>query len=180
MLTITVLGDEHWDEERREFITTNDIVLELEHSLATLSKWESIYNKPFLGKDEKTSEEVLGYIKCMVQTPNPPEEVFYRLSKKNYDAIDEYINAKQTATWFTELPGAPKTRETITAELVYYWMFSGGVPMECQHWHLNRLFTLLRVISTKSGKPKKMSRSEIARQNAILNEQRKQQLGTSG
>ena len=180
MLRITVPGDEFFNEVENQFFTQGDFVLELEHSLVALSKWESKYEKPFLGKGDKTREETLGYIEAMCLTPNLPPDVFHRLSKENFDEINDYIGAKMSATWFSEVHKSPKNHEIITSELIYYWMFSLNVPIECENWHLSRLFTLLRVFNVKNDKPKKMSRSEIAARNRELNAQRKQQLGTTG
>lgn len=180
MLTIHVPGVELYDEANNAFSVAEPVTLELEHSLVSLSKWESFYEKPFLASEAKTTEEVLSYVKFMILTPNFPPRVVSRLSQKNLDDVNEYIDAKMTATWFSEIPHGPKSSEVITAELIYYWMITFNIPIEFQHWHLNRLFTLIKICNIKQQKPKKMSRAEIVNRNRDLNEQRKAQLGTSG
>src|SRR4051795_8216887 len=102
MLTIVVLGVEMFDEESQEFVTKDDVTLELEHSLVSLSKWESKHEKPFLSKDDKTREEGLDYIRCMLLTKNPPEEFLEELSEENIEAVNTYVDRKMTATWFSE------------------------------------------------------------------------------
>jgi hypothetical protein len=179
MLNLTILGEESWDKEKEEFVYPEVSVLELEHSLVSLSKWESIWEKPFLSKDEKTSEEILSYIQCMASN-EIPKEVLSSLSQKNLDAITDYIDAKMTATWFSDEQKGSKNGETITAELIYYWLVAFAIPFEVQYWHLNRLLTLIKVCSVKQQKPKKMSRTELMARNRALNEQRRQQLGTKG
>jgi hypothetical protein len=180
VLRITVSGTEMFDETCQEFITLDDFDLVLEHSLVSLSKWESIYEKPFLGNSEKTLDEVVGYIKAMTLTRKVPEEIYSKLSEENIRAINNYIDSKMTATWFRETPGVPKSSEVITSEIIYYWMIAFNIPFECERWHLNRLFTLIRVCSIKQAKPEKMSRSQIAAQNRELNARRKAQYNTTG
>lgn len=180
MLSIVVGATEVFDEDRQEFTTQGGVELQLEHSLLSLSKWESKYEKPFLGKTEKTGEEVLDYIRCMMVGQNPRGEILQQLSKENLDAINDYVDRKMTATWFSDQPGAPRSSEVITSELIYYWMTVFHIPFECETWHLNRLFTLIRICNVKQSKPQKMSRAEIAQRNRELNARRKQQLGTSG
>jgi|SRR4051812_41091752 len=180
MLTIRISGVESFDESSQEFTTQGGTILELEHSLFSLSKWESKHEKPFLGHESKTSDEVIDYIKCMIVSSEIPEEIFSQLSIDNFEEIYKYIDAKMTATWFSDQPGAPKSREIITSELIYYWMTVFNIPFECESWHLNRLFTLIRICNIKQAKPQKMSRGELAARNRALNAQRKAQLGTSG
>jgi len=180
MLTITVGATDIYDESADKFSTHGGLELQLEHSLVSLSKWESEFEKPFLGRNEKSGEEVLAYIRCMVLTPNPPGDFLTRLSKDNMEAINAYIDRRMTATWFADTPGAPRTRDVITSELIYYWMTVFHIPFSCEEWNLNRLFTLIRVCNIKQSKPKKMSRTEIAQRNRELNAQRRSQLGTTG
>lgn len=180
MLIITVKMSEGLNENTREFVATDVFKLEMEHSLVSLSKWESKFEKSFLHTKEKTSDEILWYIKAMVLTPDVPEDVFLNLSEDNIVEIDVYLGSKMTATWFRDDPNQKPSREVVTSELIYYWMFSSGIPKECENWHLNRLMTLIQVFSQKNKPQKKMSRSEIARQHRDLNAQRRAQMGTSG
>lgn len=181
MLTITIKGDELFDERTAEFFSVDDVVLDLEHSLVSLSKWESIYQKPFLSKrEDRTPEEIQGYIRAMILTPGITDEILARMSTENINAIKDYIESPQSATTFNEMHESKGRGETITSELIYYWMVAFNIPFECEYWHLNRLFSLIRICNIKQEKPKKMSKSAIARQHHELNEQRKAQLGTRG
>lgn len=178
MLTITVPSTELYDEDKNEFIQTKEKKLVLEHSLVSISKWEAIWNKPFLSDDSKTNEQVLDYIKCMTITQNIKDEVYLQLSNNNIESINEYIDSPMTATTITN-EGKPN-REVITSEIIYYWMIAHNIPLECQKWHLNKLLTLINVCNIKSQPKKKMSRSEILRRNRDLNSKRKKALNTKG
>ena len=180
MLTLRIGEREFFDETKEEFTTQWDYELELEHSLATLSKWESIHEKPFLGEEEHTDAEMFSYIEIMIQTPDYPADVCSQLTQSNIEAIQTYIEAKRTATWFHDSNEPNRTTEKVTSELVYYWMVALNIPFEAQDWHLNRLMTLIRVCNVKNSPPKKMSQSEIAARNRRLNEERKKKMGTSG
>ena len=182
MLTVTIPGDEFFNQETSEFETRGDIELELEHSLVSLSKWESKYQKPFLGNDDKTQEEVLGYIEAMIVDPKISPGVISLLTKENYDEINAYIESKESATTFYDLQDRSSggRKETITSELIYFWMVTFNIPLECEHWHLNRLFALIKICNLKNSKPKRMSKQDLARHNRELNAKRKAELGTSG
>jgi hypothetical protein len=178
VLTITV-GDEFYNEKTAEFITTG-FDLKLEHSLVSLSKWESKFEKPFLATLEKTPEEILWYVKAMVITPDVPSETFDKLSQQNIEAINTYLSASMTATTFNDKHSRRGAREIITAEIIYYWMITLAIPFECQHWHLNRLLTLIKVVNLKNTPPKKMTPQEAARQQRDLNEKRRAELKSRG
>lgn len=180
MLTITVGAANVFDEETSTFLSQGGFELQLEHSLVSLSKWESKHEKPFLDDKPKTPEEVLSYINSMLLTENPPEDFLEQLSKENLEEIDAYINRKMSATWFSEIKPQTRNQETVTSELIYYWMTVFHIPFTCETWHLNRLFTLIRIANIKQEKPKKMSRAEVARRNRELNAKRKADLGTKG
>ena len=180
MLRITIPAAELWDERTEQFVYTKQQTLQLEHSLVSLSKWESKWCKPFLSKTDKTVEETIDYIKCMTLTQNVKPVVYNSLTKQNIDEINAYIQAPMTATTFNDIQKKGFNREQITSELVYYWMITLNIPFECQKWHLNRLITLIRVCSIKNGPKQKVSRREIASRNAALNAARRKKLNTTG
>ena len=181
MYQIIVPATELYDDQKGEFITLKkDQSLQLEHSLVSLSKWESKWCKPFLSKEEKTEEETLDYIRCMTITQNVNPLVYKCLTPDNIEEIYQYINAPMTATTFGRDDSGKRNREIITSELVYYWMISLNIPLNCQKWHLNRLLTLIRVCTVKNAPPKKRSQREIMSQNAAINAARRKQLNTKG
>ena len=186
MLVITIPASkpvELFDEAKQEFVVIpgkKEQTLQLEHSLVSLSKWESKWCRSFLSKPPETAEETIDYIRCMTLTKNVNPEVYSGLTAENIDQIKNYINAPMTATTFSEDKNGKKNREIVTSELIYYWMISLQIPFECQKWHINRLLTLIRVCNIKNQPPKKRSQREIMSRNAALNAARRQQLNTNG
>lgn len=181
MLTIKVpITQEGWDEEKQEFVESKYQTLQMEHSLVSLSKWESKWHTPFYAKKERTAEEMLDYIKCMTLTKNVDPDVYDHLTMENVNDVKNYIDDPMTATTFSNEDKKTGNGETVTSELIYYWMIASNIPFECQKWHLNRLITLIRVCSIKSTPPKKRSKREIMSRNAALNAARRKQMNTKG
>lgn len=181
MLTIVVpSGEEFYDEESERFVIPEGKTLTLEHSLVSLSKWELIWEKPFLGPDPKTSEESLSYIHQMILTPDWQESDLFHMTEDNVNDINEYINKKATATWFTDVGPQKSSSQIVTNELIYYWMSALSIPIEAENWHLSRLFTLIRVVNQKNSPAKKMSRGEVIAKQRALNEQRRAALNSAG
>lgn len=179
MLRITIPACELWDEKNEVFISTKEQTLQLEHSLVSLSKWESKWHKPFLSTEEKTEEETIDYIRCMTITQNVNPEVYNFFTAENVEQINKYIEDPMTATTFSDGNQKP-SREIITSEIIYHWMVSFNIPFECQKWHLNKLLAFIKVCCNKNLPPKKMSKAEIMKQYSELNEIRKKQLNTKG
>lgn len=182
MLQITITVPEQYDEAKNEFFSSKEQKLQLEHSLVAISKWESKWCKPFLTKETMTKEQTLDYIKCMTITQNVDPKIYEYLTNPIIKQINDYIDAPMTATWFSEdskKPSSPN-RETVTNELIYYWMIALQIPVEFQKWHLNRLLTLIKVCNVKNSPKKKMSRRELLNRNRALNEARRQAANSKG
>lgn len=159
----------------------NAVELKFEHSLVSLSKWESIHEKAFFGRDDKTSEETASYIKQMLLTENPPRDFIDRLSRDSFEKIANYINSKQSATWFRQDDQPKNSSEVVTSELIYYWMIQFQIPFKpADEWHLSRLMNLIKICGIKQSKPKKQSRQSVAEQYRQLNAERRQASGTAG
>ena len=178
MLQITIPAVETFNSKTDEFVTIKEQKITLEHSLVSLSKWESKWKKPFISDKEKTTEEIIDYVRCMCLTQNVDSRVFNNLSEENVKAIKAYIEDPMTATTLPK--ETKKGRDVITSELIYYCMIACNIPIEFQKWHLNRLMTLIRVCEIKNTPPKKMSRKELLARNKALNDARRKKLGTTG
>lgn len=180
MLKITIPAMEVYDEKNNLFINTEEHTLSLEHSLLSVSKWESKWCKPFMDGKQKTAEENKDYVRCMTLTQNVPQDVYDYIPAESYNEINEYINSPMTATWFNERGPKKTNSEIITSELIYYWMIELNIPFECQKWHLNRLLTLIKVCSIKNTPAKKMPMKEIYASNRALNAARRKAGNHSG
>lgn len=172
---------EFWDDSKQEFLVFDEQTLLLEHSLVSVSKWESKWHKAFLKKREKSREEIIDYIRCMTLNEVQDPRIYWCLTQENVDTISEYINNSMSAIYIPkENTEGTVNSEVITSELIYYWMTIFNIPFECENWHLNRLLSLIRVCNIKSQPAKKRSKDQILRDNAALNRQRRAKLNSKG
>lgn len=178
MLELEFVLSEQYNDKTLKFENDKRVVC-LEHSLLAISKWESVHKKAFLSDREKSEEESIHYIDCMV-VGEPDFDFKKYLTPKHLSKINEYLQDKQTATYFNRYKTPPSSREVVTSELIYYWMFSNRIPKECESWNINRLLTLLQVFDVKNSKGSKMNKRDIMSQNAALNAARRKQMGTKG
>lgn len=187
MLTLNI-GEsvsEGFDESTSEFVdlhTPGVATIELEHSLVSLSKWESKWERPFLSKIQQTEEQILDYIKFMIVSPGVTQELLDQMSPLNYTQINDYINSKQSATFIAEKPAMPGKQEVITAEVIYYWMIALNIPLEWENRHLERLFSLIKVCNQKNApqKSQKVTRGDDLAARRAENEARRAKYGTRG
>lgn len=170
------LKTEYWDEDKEVFVHTNGQTIHLEHSLFTISKWESKWKKPFLSSD-KTDEELASYIRCMCQE-DVESDVISNLGVMEIQRINDYIQDPMTAT-IVKNEQTRKSRRIVTSELIYYWMTALNIPWECQHWHLNRLLKLIEVCNLENN-PKQMGKQDIMKQNREINAARRKALRSKG
>lgn len=183
-ITIGSPEDGIYNPATSEFIYVKPQTIVIEHSLVSLSKWESFWKIPFLSSETKTSKQIIDYIKCMTITQNVDPSLYLFLDNKTIEEIVDYIHDPMTATTFHDRStnGASKrySHEIVTSELIYYWMLSYGIPMECQKWHLERLMTLIRVFDIKNSPKKNMKKSDIYRNNAAINAANRKRFHTRG
>lgn len=179
MLQITIPSFEYYDERNGMIVSVKGQDLQLEHSLVSISKWESKWKKAFLSNEQKTRAETIDYVRCMTLTQNVKPNVYQGLTAENIKQVNDYIADPTTATTFKN-NGRRATNSVITSEIIYYWMISLEIPMECQRWHLNRLLTLVRVCDEKSQPGKKMSKRDVMGQYRSLNAARRSRYGTRG
>lgn len=183
MLTIHSPDAELYNEKTNEFVTVKGQELQMEHSLVSISKWESKWRVPFLQSLEKrsiTPEQLQDYFKCMTINKNVDDSVYLNLSQENINEIIDYINSPMTATWFSEDNQTGSGKEIVTAEVVYYYMIELNIPFECQKWHFQRLWTLIKVVNEKRKPSKKMSKQQIYSRNKALNEARRAKMKSKG
>lgn len=166
-----------WDENKEVFVEVPECkgaVVQLEHSLISISKWESKWHKSYLSTKEKTPEEIIDYIRCMNLTKNVRPEVFDHLTEENIKQVFDYINDPMTATTIKRKPGKGASRKVITSEQIYSWMIDAEMKVDYfDKWHINRLLTMIELRNIGANPGKKMSQKNIMKDNAALNAARR-------
>lgn len=181
MLEIELPGGELYDEIKEEFVELDPKTIQLEHSLISISKWESNWKVPFFREDRMTAEQLIDYILCMCITKRVTKTELSYLSSENLEKINDYMGEQRTATWFNDAHNNSRSREVVTSEILYYQMFKLGIPIECEKWHISRLLTLIRVYAAKDPSvSQKMNKRDVAAQNRALNAARKKKYQTKG
>lgn len=158
MLTLEIPTEEFFLPDRNEFVEIKGRTIQLEHSLISVSKWESKWKKAFLKKDpERTVEQARDYVRCMTLTQNVDPRVYMNLNNVLMARVNDYINDPMSATVLSKMEESQSgvNRDTTTSELIYYWMVALNIPFECQKWHLNRLLKLIEVCNVKNAPPPK-------------------------
>ena len=177
---IVIPGRELWDRKNNVFVYTEDKTITIEHSLVSISKWEAKWHIPFFGKEEKTREQIVDYIKCMTLTQNVDDDIYNYLTNSNIQEINDYLANPMTATWFREIKNKRSDNRVVTSEVIYYWMIALNIPVEFQKWHINRLITLIKVCNEENKPKNKMPLRDVYARNKALNEARRAQMHSKG
>lgn len=180
MIEITIPSKEYFNEETNRFVTVKGATLKLEHSLLSISKWESIWHVPFLSDKPKSYDQTIDYIRCMTLNPSADPNVYFAIPNSEVLKINNYIENPMTASTVSEPKGGGSRNQVITSELIYFWMISHQIPFECEKWHLNRLLMLIRICNAKNSSPKQMTKNEIYNQYKSLNAARRAKSGSRG
>lgn len=181
MLIIHLESGELFDASTSKIIRVPERTLRLEHSLLSISKWESKWEIPFLSEERKTQEQLFDYVSMMSEEVID-EVTLKRLSQENFVKLNEYLNAKHSATTFNDASNKKNSRQVVTSEMIYYWMTAYNIPFTCETWPIARLMNLIRIASIKNNaeKPKKTNRSQALADRAALNAKRRAELGSRG
>lgn len=184
VLTISLPGDEFFNEETSEFISVPGQTIQMVHSLLSIEEWETKWKKPLLHRLEhgfETRAMQLDYYRCMTITQNVNPLLWVHLPRDIEQQIVDYINDPMTATTFGDSRGKRANRKKIiTSEQIYAWMAGNDIPFECAKWHVNRLFTLIRACSIENAPKDKMGKGATMKQNRMLNEARRRASGSRG
>lgn len=181
MLEIVIPAQQTFNETTSKFVNFESVTLRLEHSLLSMSKWESIWEVPFFSREKKTAQQVLSYVKLMADAP-VSDDTLSLLRASDLNRLNEYLDAKHSATWFSDEGEKANSTQTVTSELIYYWMTAFSIWIECESWPLPRLMNLIKIAQLKSdtGKKKGRSKTQMLSERASLNAKRRAEQKSKG
>lgn len=157
-----------------------DVVLQFEHSLLSLSKWESRTKTPFLTTAPKDTSQLIDYFQDMLLT-EIDSSIVYRLSPDQLEDLSKYMNTPQTASSVPKNPSkSGASPETVTSELIYYWMTALEIDWAAESWHLTRLMMLIEITNFKRQPEKKADPKQMYQNWNEINERNKALFGTDG
>lgn len=168
---ITIPSQTLFDEENEKFIDTEEKSLRFCHSLYAISLWESKYKRPFLTKEEKTTEEIKDYYLMMCL-----DDISYSdLTPEVLQTLTDYMGQEFSATVINSTNDS-NSRRIMTSEVMYAYMANAQIPSEFDMWNISRLLKLLGVIGELNSPPKQKPQNEVYAENRELNKQRKEML----
>lgn len=170
-LNLELPGEERFDEATCTFISMPPCTLHLTHSLKAVGEWEAVYKRSFLDNPPSSPEETVFYIECMSEEPLPGD-FMRRLDRSVQVKIADYISDGASATHLLDRPSNGGPRDSMTSELIYWYMSQFNIPYECETWNLNRLLALIKLSAAKQGGGKVDPRASAAQRAAINNARR--------
>jgi hypothetical protein len=173
-----------YNYEKDEFVDVPAQIVVLEHCLLAVARWESKWKVSFF-KDQETwtPSMIRSYIQCMDLDDSADPNFVICLNNEQEHEIMDYIKDEKTATTVTHFKKAPASGETLTSELLYYYMAQVPLPFDvCERWHLSRLLKTLEIASVKNDPEatKKMPANMWREKQRALNAARRKQFKSKG
>ena len=181
MLPISIPAREFFDEQTNEFVKVGPFYLELEHSLKSISKWESKTHKSFFDNDQMTTDEFLEYVRCMTLNRVERTDAYNYLSASDISRIIAYMQDPMSGKVVKSRKSKKGSAIVMTSENIYFLMINYGIPFECEKWHFNRLSMLIKTCEMNGGgESGGMSYRERQQWYNALNDQRRLKFNTKG
>lgn len=157
------------------------VVLRFEHSLLSLSKWESEFKVPFMTTRTKTPTEMFRYFECMLVPPEDDPSLVILLKPEDLETLSNYINESRTASSVPEDGKKQYDNEIVTSELIYFWLTAMRIPFHpTETWHVSRIVMLVQITGYKQQPAKRRRPREVMSDMIKENERRKKLFNTSG
>lgn len=161
MLTLVIREPDLWDEEKAQFVLGKEHRYRLEHSLISISNWETEFERSFFNEPPTTWEEQIAYVKAMTIKPELTDEMAKYITAADLVAVNEYINKKKSGSNpHRDDKKKGSSRSYLTTEQIYSWMVGFNIPFETAKWPFQRLWNLILFCEGQNKKPRKYSAKE--------------------